>query len=80
MHTWRRCSSGLSSSTSTWELALEFRLPLRMVSPATERYVGFPASAVAATEGAVFTDHFRLVPGVGPAQIFERDLATLRPG
>ena len=50
------------------ELALEFRLPLRMVSPATERYVGFPARAVAAAEGAVFTDHFRLVPGVGSAR------------
>jgi predicted glycoside hydrolase/deacetylase ChbG (UPF0249 family) len=62
------------------ELALEFGLPLRMVSPATERYVGFPARAVAAAEGAVFTDHFRLVPGVGSREIFERDLATLRPG
>ena len=51
-----------------------------MVSPATERYVGFPARAVAADEGAVFTDHFRLVPGVGSRQIFERDLAMLRPG
>jgi hypothetical protein len=62
------------------ELALEFRLPLRMVSPATERYVGFPARAVAAAEGAVFTDHFRLVPGVGSREILERDIATLRPG
>jgi hypothetical protein len=35
---------------------------------------------VAAAEGAVFTDHFRLVPGVGSREIFERDLATLRPG
>ena len=61
-------------------LALEFGLPLRMVSAAMERYVGFPARAVAAEEGAVFTDHFRLVPGVGSRQIFERDLATLRPG
>ena len=62
------------------ELALEFGLPLRMVSPAMERYVGFPARAVAAEAGAVFTDHFRLVPGVGSRQMFERDLATLRPG
>jgi hypothetical protein len=62
------------------ELALEFRLPLRMVSSATERYVGFPARAVAAAEGAVFTDHFRLVPGVGSREILERDIATLRPG
>ncbi len=62
------------------ELALEFGLPLRMVSPAMERFVGFPARAVAAEAGAVFTDHFRLVPGVGSRQIFEKDLATLRPG
>src|SRR6202161_2958977 len=62
------------------ELALEFGLPLRMVSSAMERYVGFPARAVAAEEGAVFTDHFRLVPGAGSRPIFERDLATLRLG
>ena len=62
------------------ELALEFRLPLRMVSSAMERYLGFPARAVAAEEGAVFTDHFRFVPGVGSREMFERDIATLRPG
>ena len=45
-----------------------------------ERYLGFPARAVAAEEGAVFTDHFRFVPGVGSRQMFERDIATLRPG
>jgi hypothetical protein len=61
-------------------LALEFGLPLRMASAAAERYVGFPARAVAAEEGAVFTDHFRLVPGVGSRLVFERDVATLRPG
>ncbi|MBV8462308.1 MAG: ChbG/HpnK family deacetylase, partial [Acidimicrobiales bacterium] len=62
------------------ELALAFELPLRMVSTAMERYVGFPARAVAAEAGAVFTDHFRLVPGVGSRQTFERDLRSLRPG
>ena len=62
------------------ELATAFGLPLRMVSAAMERYVGFPARAVAADAGAVFTDHFRLVPGVGSRQTFERDLRTLRPG
>ena len=30
-------------------------------APAMERYVGFPARAVAAEAGAVFTDHFRFV-------------------
>ena len=62
------------------ELATAFGLPLRMVSAAMERYVGFPARAVAADAGAVFTDHFRLVPGVGSRQTFERDMRTLRPG
>ena len=62
------------------DLAVEFGLPLRMASPATERYIGFPARAVAAEAGAVFTDHFRYVGGVGTRQTFERDFATLRPG
>jgi predicted glycoside hydrolase/deacetylase ChbG (UPF0249 family) len=62
------------------DLAVEFGLPLRMTSPSTERYVGFPARAVAAEAGAVFTDHFRYVGGVGTRQTFERDFTTLRPG
>jgi hypothetical protein len=51
-----------------------------MVSPKMERYVGFPARAVAADAGAVFTDHMRFVPGVGSRQMFEKDLQTLLPG
>jgi predicted glycoside hydrolase/deacetylase ChbG (UPF0249 family) len=62
------------------DLAVEFRLPLRMVSTGMERYVGFPARAVAADAGAVFTDHMRFVPGVGSRQMFENDLKTLRAG
>jgi predicted glycoside hydrolase/deacetylase ChbG (UPF0249 family) len=62
------------------DLAVEFGLPLRMAGPATERYTGFPARAVAAEAGAVFTDHFRYVGGVGTRQTFERDFTTLRPG
>jgi len=62
------------------ELATAFGLPLRMVSAAMERYVGFPARAVASDAGAVFTDHVRLVPGVGSRLTFERDMRTLRPG
>jgi hypothetical protein len=62
------------------ELALDFGLPLRMVSAGIERYMGFPARAVAAEAGAVFTDHFRYVGGVGSRQTFEHDFATLRPG
>jgi chitin disaccharide deacetylase len=62
------------------ELALEFGLPLRMLSPGMERYAGFPARQVAAGEGAVFTDFLRHVPSVGSRQVFEKDLRTLRPG
>lgn len=62
------------------ELAVTFGLPLRMVSPSMERYVGFPARAVAAEAGAVFTDHLRLVPGVGSRPIFEKELGTLQCG
>jgi chitin disaccharide deacetylase len=62
------------------DLAVEFGLPLRMVGPGMERFLGFPARAVAAEAGAVFTDHMRFIPGVGSRQMFEKDLATLRPG
>jgi predicted glycoside hydrolase/deacetylase ChbG (UPF0249 family) len=62
------------------DLALDFGLPLRMVSPSAEAHIGFPARSVAAEAGAVFTDYLRLVPGVGSRQTFEKDLATLRPG
>ncbi len=62
------------------DMAVEFGLPLRMFSTGMERFVGFPARAVAADAGAVFTDHMRFVPGVGSRQMFEKDLKTLRPG
>ena len=63
------------------ELAVDFGLPLRMVSPSVERYLGFPARTVAADEGAVFTDYLRTVPGgVGTRPVFEKDLKSLRPG
>jgi hypothetical protein len=62
------------------DMALEFGLPLRMVGAKVEHGIGFPARSVAAEAGAVFTDHLRLVPGVGSRATFEKDLATLRPG
>jgi predicted glycoside hydrolase/deacetylase ChbG (UPF0249 family) len=63
------------------DMALEFGLPLRMVSPGGDRYTGFPSRQVAAEAGAVFTDHMRVVQGgVGSRETFKRDLATLRPG
>jgi hypothetical protein len=62
------------------DMAVEFGLPLRMVSTGMERYVGFPARTVATDAGAVFTDHMRFVSGVGSRVLFENDLKTLRPG
>jgi chitin disaccharide deacetylase len=62
------------------ELALEFGLPLRMLSPDMERYAGFPARQVAAAEGAVFGDHLAQIPGVGSRATFEKALLNLRPG
>jgi len=64
------------------ELALDFRLPLRMVGPAVERYLGFPARQLAAEAGAVFTDELVVVPGagVGSRQVLEEHLGRLRPG
>jgi predicted glycoside hydrolase/deacetylase ChbG (UPF0249 family) len=62
------------------DMAIEFSLPLRMVSSRMDRYVGFPARAVAKDAGAVFSDHMRFVPGVGSRQMFEKDLTTLQPG
>ena len=59
------------------DLALEFGLPLRMVSTGLERYIGFPARALAAEEGAVFTDHIRYGGGVGSRALFEEDIPTL---
>lgn len=62
------------------ELALDFRLPLRMVGPGVERYLGFPARQVAADAGAVFTDELVVVPGVGSRSVLEEHLGRLRPG
>jgi predicted glycoside hydrolase/deacetylase ChbG (UPF0249 family) len=62
------------------DLAVEFQLPLRMSPAAAEDYLGFPARAVAAEAGAVFTDHLIFVPGVGSRELFERWIPRLEPG
>ena len=62
------------------DLAIEFGLPLRMASPATDRYIGFPARAVAAEAGAVFTDHFRYAGGVGSRADVRARLCDPAPG
>jgi predicted glycoside hydrolase/deacetylase ChbG (UPF0249 family) len=62
------------------ELAVEFRLPLRLSGASTERAVGFPFRRLAAAEGVVFPDHFLFVRGVGSRRVIERALMELHPG
>src|ERR1700730_16816516 len=62
------------------DLAVEFRLPLRLSGPDTESLIGFPFRALAAEEGVVFPDDFVYVPGVGSRQILLDAIPRLRPG
>jgi predicted glycoside hydrolase/deacetylase ChbG (UPF0249 family) len=62
------------------ELAVDFRLPIRLSGGATEQMVGFPFRQLAADEGVVFPDHFVYVRGVGSRRAIERALVDLRPG
>src|SRR4051795_2834957 len=62
------------------ELAVDFRLPLRLSGSSTELSIGFPFRRLAAEEGVLFPDHLVTVPGVGSRRAFERLLGDLRPG
>jgi predicted glycoside hydrolase/deacetylase ChbG (UPF0249 family) len=62
------------------DLAVEFRLPLRLSGPETESLIGFPFRALAADEGVVFPDGFVYVPGVGSRQILLDALKAIGPG
>ncbi len=62
------------------ELAIEFRLPLRLSGASSERTIGFPFRSLAAEEGAVFPDHLLVVPGVGSRPVIEKALGDLKPG
>ena len=62
------------------ELAVDFRLPIRLSGESTENLVGFPFRKLAADEGVVFPDHFVYVRGVGSRRVIERALVDLRPG
>ena len=61
------------------ELAVDFRLPLRMAGASAERLVGFPYRRLAHEEGVVFPDHFVLT-SVGSRRAIEKALFELRPG
>jgi predicted glycoside hydrolase/deacetylase ChbG (UPF0249 family) len=62
------------------DLAVEFRLPLRLSGPGTEALIGFPFRALAADAGVVFPDEFIFVPGVGSRQILLDAVAALGSG
>lgn len=64
------------------DLAVEFRLPIRLSGASTERLIGFPFRQLAADEGVVFPDHLLLVAGggVGSRRTVERAVMDLRPG
>ncbi len=62
------------------ELAMEFRLPIRLSGPQTEPLVGFPFRALAAEEGAVFPDELLVTSGIGAGKALFDGLDQLRPG
>jgi len=62
------------------DLAIEFRLPMRMAGASSEHSAGFPFRQLAADEGVVYPDSFVYVGGVGSRDAIERVVADLRPG
>lgn len=62
------------------ELAVEFRLPLRLSGASSEGPIGFPFRRLAAEEGVLFPDNFVHVRGVGTRRTLEKALVDLRPG
>jgi predicted glycoside hydrolase/deacetylase ChbG (UPF0249 family) len=62
------------------DLAVEFGLPLRLSSAATERNIGFPFRNLAASEGVTFPDHFVHVPVPPSRAAVAEALADLQPG
>ncbi|MBA3653718.1 MAG: ChbG/HpnK family deacetylase [Actinobacteria bacterium] len=62
------------------ELAIDFRLPLRLSGSSSEAGIGFPFRRLAAEEGVLFPDHFLHVRGHGTRHVLERALFDLRPG
>ena len=62
------------------ELAIDFRLPIRLSAASTEDDIGFPFRSLAAEEGVLFPDHFVAARGQSSRAVIERALADLRPG
>jgi predicted glycoside hydrolase/deacetylase ChbG (UPF0249 family) len=63
------------------ELAVEFRLPLRLPPASAEKQVGFPFRSLAAAEGVVSPDHLVRVPRAqSTRRALDRLLSDLCPG
>lgn len=62
------------------DMAIEFRLPMRMAGASAQHTAGFPFRDLAAQEGVVFPDAFVYVGGVGSRASIERVAGSLRPG
>jgi chitin disaccharide deacetylase len=62
------------------ELAVEFRLPIRLPSTITEEQAGFPFRRLAADEGVVFPDHFDHNWRPRSRERVAEALAALEPG
>jgi hypothetical protein len=62
------------------ELAVDFRLPIRLPSTISAEQAGFPFRKLAAEEGVVFPDHFDHDWRAGSAQRVFDAVARLQPG
>ena len=62
------------------ELAVEFRLPVRLPSTITADQAGFPFRHLAAEEGVVFPDHFDHDWRAGSRERVYDEVRTLQPG
>ncbi|MEA3184608.1 MAG: hypothetical protein QOC57_2184 [Ilumatobacteraceae bacterium] len=62
------------------ELAVEFRVPIRLPSTITAEQAGFPFRSLAADEGVVFPDHFNHDWRAGSRDRVYDEIRTLQPG
>ncbi|MCU0261502.1 MAG: ChbG/HpnK family deacetylase [Ilumatobacteraceae bacterium] len=62
------------------DLAVEYRLPIRLPSTVSEQQAGFPFRQLALEEGVVFPDHFDHDWRPGSRARFERAVEALEPG
>jgi predicted glycoside hydrolase/deacetylase ChbG (UPF0249 family) len=62
------------------DLAVEFRLPLRLSGASTESMIGFPFRSLAAEQGVVFPDELVYINGVGSRETLLEAIPRLGPG